>query len=236
MAVFYAAVLILALDCLHSHNIIYRDLKPENILLDDDGHIRLTDFGLSKEIRDDGDIMTICGTPEYLSPEVISHQGDSASLKYTKAVDYWALGTLLYEMLVGVPPFYNANVMLMYQRILGAPLQFPPGVMSAEAQDFIAHLLIRDPNQRMGAGPNGLEKIKDHPWFQLFGLDFDYLYRKQIIPPFRPASDQMNIDEEFQREPVADTPCQTGVKGRVRFPQFSYQAPEDELGGKPGGF
>jgi serum/glucocorticoid-regulated kinase 2 len=232
MVVFYAAELVLALDCLHSHNVIYRDLKPENILLDDDGHIRLTDFGLSKEMHDDGEIMTICGTPEYLSPEVISHQGEPAALKYTKAVDYWALGTLLYEMLVGIPPFYNNNVMQMYQRILSAPLQIPAQIMSPEAEDFIRQLLNRSPTARLGSNDNALETIKEHPWFKLFGLDFDFLVQKRIVPPFRPSSDQLNIDDEFQQELVADTPCQPNVvKGRVKFPQFSYQSPDDGLTG-----
>jgi hypothetical protein len=122
--------------------------------------------------------------------------------------------------------------MHMYQRILQAPLNFPPGLMSPEAEDFIARLLIRDPKQRLGhGGAAGIQAIKRHPWFALFGLDFNFLYNKQIIPPFRPASDRPNIDEEFQQEPVADTPLTSsglvGGKPRVKFPQFSYQADDN---------
>lgn len=122
----YTAEITCALEALHSNHIIYRDLKPENILLDAFGHLKLTDFGLAKgEITGagaEGGTKTFCGTPEYLAPEILENRG------HGKAVDWWSLGTLLYEMLCGLPPFYDTNVQRMYQKILQAELKFPkPG-------------------------------------------------------------------------------------------------------------
>jgi serum/glucocorticoid-regulated kinase 2 len=107
----YAAEIALGLEHVHSMNIIYRDLKPENLLLDADGHIRITDFGLSKENVFDDDVKSFCGTPEYLAPEVLKRQ------KYGKAVDWWSLGTLLYEMISGLPPYYDRNRERMYKKV-----------------------------------------------------------------------------------------------------------------------
>jgi serum/glucocorticoid-regulated kinase 2 len=119
----YAAEITCALEALHAYDIVYRDLKPENILLDAVGHIRLTDFGLAKgNITGpgaDGGTKTFCGTPEYLAPEILENRG------HGKAVDWWALGTLLYEMMCGLPPFYDTNVQRMYQKILQSELKFP---------------------------------------------------------------------------------------------------------------
>ena len=143
-AKFYAAEITLALQCLHENGIIYRDLKPENVLLDDEGHIKLTDFGLSKEdIAGNQMTHTFCGTPEYLAPEVIKGSW------YGKSVDWWSMGTLLYEMLTGLPPFYNENLHLMYERIVTMPLTFPDD-MSEEAKSLLSGLLERDPRKRLG--------------------------------------------------------------------------------------
>lgn len=120
---FYAAEIILGLEALHKGGIIYRDLKPENILLDDEGHIRLTDFGLSKQgifKRNEDQTFTICGTPEYLAPEIIMGEG------HGKAVDWWSLGTLIYEMLVGRPPFQNQNKMQLLYTIATRKVDFGP--------------------------------------------------------------------------------------------------------------
>jgi len=218
-AKFYAAEITLALQCLHENTIIYRDLKPENVLLDDDGHIRLTDFGLSKEsIQGDELTHTFCGTPEYLAPEVI--QGSW----YGKAVDWWSMGTLLYEMLTGWPPFYNENLHVMYERITRAPLTFPKD-MSEEAKSLLTGLLQRDPRERLGSN-NGMMDFKDHPFFA--DIDWKALYEKKIPPPFIPQQSEGlmstdNVDDEFKQEMPQDTPVtQADIKDAVKFEDFSF--------------
>ncbi|KAJ1962235.1 Serine/threonine-protein kinase, partial [Dimargaris xerosporica] len=154
---FYAAELLSALECLHSYHVVYRDLKPENILLDYKGHIALCDFGLCKlNMSESGRTNTFCGTPEYLAPEVLYGQG------YTKTVDWWTFGVLLYEMLHGLPPFYNENTNEMYRRILEDELQFPDD-MSMRARHLLSGLLTRDPNLRLGN--QGAHEIKAQPFF-----------------------------------------------------------------------
>jgi len=142
---FYAAEIVAAVEYLHDAGVIYRDLKPENLLLTKGGHVVMTDFGLSKEgLHDQKDTTTtFCGTPEYLAPEVLD--GDRG---YTKAVDWWSFGTLMFEMLTGLPPFYNEEVQLMYNKILTAPLEIPPS-LSPEASSLLRGLLDRDVDKRL---------------------------------------------------------------------------------------
>jgi serine/threonine protein kinase len=191
----YAAEIASALLHLHSHGIIYRDLKPENILIDSDGHIVITDFGLSKEVPRDETTHTFCGTPEYLAPEVLRGEG------HNYQVDWWSLGTLIYEMLTGLPPFYNKNINVMYQRILKGQLSFPPG-MSPEAQDLLKGLLTRDVNKRLGG-----EAVTKHPFFK--GIDWDALLRKEIQPPWKPPvkseTDTSQIEDTFKQEAAVDS-------------------------------
>lgn len=218
-AKFYAAEITLALQCLHDNNVIYRDLKPENVLLDDEGHIKLTDFGLSKEsVQGDKLTHTFCGTPEYLAPEVI--QGNW----YGKAVDWWSMGTLLYEMLTGWPPFYNDNLNVMYESITRAPLTFP-STMSTEAQSLLTGLLQRNPRNRLGS-TNGMADFKDHPFFS--GIDWVALYEKKMSPPFVPVTTEGdasvdNVDDEFKQELVKDTPVQNSEIGdEINFGGFTF--------------
>lgn len=228
-AKFYAAEIISALECLHKHTIVYRDLKPENVLLDEEGHIRLTDFGLSKEsVAGNALTHTFCGTPEYLAPEVIHGAG------YGKAVDWWSLGTLLYEMLTGLPPFYNQNLHVMYEKIIRAKLTFP-SYMSKEARDLLSGLLERDPKIRLGSGETDAEEIKSHPFFA--DIDWTKLRDREIKPPFKPTTtegkmDTTNVDEEFKREIPQDTPVQPSRlnQGKVNFPNFTFQAAESNIG------
>ncbi|ODQ65300.1 kinase-like protein [Nadsonia fulvescens var. elongata DSM 6958] len=196
---FYAAELLCALECLHEYNVIYRDLKPENILLDYTGHIALCDFGLCKLNMEAADkTNTFCGTPEYLSPEILLGTG------YTKAVDWWTLGVLLYEMLTGLPPFYDENVPEMYRKILEDPLRFPDD-MDREARSLLTGLLQRDPDQRTGS--YGAQEIKSHPFF--VQIDWKRLMAKKYKAPFKPAVqsaiDTSNFDDEFTSEVPADS-------------------------------
>jgi serum/glucocorticoid-regulated kinase 2 len=175
---FYTAELLCALECLHGFNVIYRDLKPENILLDYSGHIALCDFGLCKlDMKDEDRTNTFCGTPEYLAPELLLGQG------YTKTVDWWTLGVLLYEMLTGLPPFYDENTNEMYRKILSEPLHFPgPEVVPPAAKDLLTKLLNRKPDQRLGA--QGASEIKSHPFFH--SIDWRKLLQRKYEPTFKP--------------------------------------------------
>ncbi|KAI8833533.1 kinase-like domain-containing protein, partial [Chytridium lagenaria] len=218
---FYTAELLCALDCLHTFDIIYRDLKPENILLDFSGHIALCDFGLCKlNMKEGNKTNTFCGTPEYLAPEVLIGQG------YTKAVDWWTLGILLYEMLTGLPPFYDENVNEMYKKILKDELRFPEEV-SPTAKDLLKGLLNRDPNQRLGH--KNAEEIKRHPFFA--EINWQKLMARKYAPPFRPdvasATDTSNFDEEFTSEAPQDSyvegsSCLTEAI-QHQFEGFSFQ-------------
>lgn len=173
---FYTAELLCALECLHGFSVIYRDLKPENILLDYQGHIALCDFGLCKlDMKDEDRTNTFCGTPEYLAPELLLGQG------YNKTVDWWTLGVLLYEMLTGLPPYYDENVNEMYRKILSEPLHFSDIVPPA-AKDLLTKLLNRDPKQRLGA--NGSAEIKAHPFFH--AIDWRKLLQRKYEPTFKP--------------------------------------------------
>ena len=151
-------------------------MKPENILLDYSGHIALCDFGLCKlHMTDEDKTNTFCGTPEYLAPELLIGEG------YTKVVDWWTLGVLLYEMLTGLPPFYSENTNEMYRKILHEELTFPPDV-SPLARNLLTKLLEKNPEKRLGN--QGAEVIKNDPFFH--DLNWSKLYARQIPPPFRP--------------------------------------------------
>lgn len=194
----YVGEIALALGHLHSTEVIYRDLKPENILLGPDGHVCLTDFGLAKEVGEGETTSSFCGTPEYLAPEIV------ASLGHDKAVDWWSLGILLYELTVGIPPFYSQNVNEMYEKIQHGVLRFPP-FLSENCQSLIAELLNRDPAERCGS-KNDVEDIKQHPFFD--DIDWDKMYAKQVIADYQPevkADKSALFESEFTAEPVVET-------------------------------
>lgn len=223
------AEVILALGHLHSYNFIYRDLKPENILMDDAGHICLTDFGLSKDIDPNkGEFgTTFCGTPEYLAPEVIK------GLSHGKSVDWWSCGTLLYEMVVGIPPFYSQNVNEMYSKIQNAPLRFPSGVTPA-FRSLVVGLLDRNPSTRLGSGDKGFDNIKQHAFFSK--LDWDALMRKEIEPLYKPAattgSDTSNFDPEFTTQPAVESvvpDSEFDMAQKADFRNFTYMNNKDLL-------
>ncbi|KAI9216696.1 kinase-like domain-containing protein [Blastocladiella britannica] len=191
-AKFYTAELTLAIEHLHRYGIVYRDLKPENVLLDSTGHIALTDFGLCKENLFDSTTNTFCGTPEYLAPEVLTGT-------YGRAVDWWSLGTLFFEMTAGIPPFFSENVNAMYHKIMYEELVFPPGVFSPLAQSLLMGLLNRDAQARLGSSHADGEEVKRHPYFA--DVDWEALRRKKVVPPFKPVveseTDVSNFDPTF---------------------------------------
>lgn len=217
---FYCAEIVLGLEYLHNTGVLYRDLKPENILLTGDGHICMTDFGISKEglHTDDDRTATFCGTPEYLAPEVLE------GVAYGKAVDWWSFGTLMYEMLNGLPPFYSQDVQQMYSKIMTAKLTFPKNI-SEEAKSLIEQLLVRDPEKRL----QDPAIIKKHPFFK--EIDWDSLLAKEIKPPFIPpvkSADSAELfdsaftNEDPHAESVADSTLSNA--DQANFADFTYVA------------
>lgn len=195
---FYIAELLTALESLHELDVIYRDLKPENILIDYQGHIALCDFGLCKlNMSNEDKTNTFCGTPEYLAPELLLNQG------YTRSVDWWTLGTLLYEMLTGLPPFYDDDVPTMYKKILQNPLKFPSFLEGSDAEDLLTKLLQKDPKDRLDEA----QSIKAHPFFK--SIDWKKLLDKAYAPPFKPTVngflDTSNFDQDFTNEQPQDS-------------------------------
>ncbi|KAI4215292.1 MAG: hypothetical protein LQ351_002191 [Letrouitia transgressa] len=183
---FYAAEIVLVLEFLHTvQGIAYRDMKPENILIDADGHLKLVDFGFAKRLET-RETYTLCGTPEYLAPEVIRNT----------AVDWWAFGILLYEFLVGQPPFWNQNPMKIYEMIIEGKIKYPKD-MPPEARNLISGLCTVNPSNRLGNLSGGIQRIKSHPFFT--PIDWDNLYYRRvkgpIIPELRHPADASNFDD-----------------------------------------
>ncbi|XP_048400208.1 ribosomal protein S6 kinase alpha-6 isoform X3 [Stegostoma tigrinum] len=218
---FYLAELALALDHLHSLGIVYRDLKPENILLDEGGHIKLTDFGLSKESVDqEKKAYSFCGTVEYMAPEVVNRRG------HTQSADWWSFGVLMFEMLTGTLPFQGKDRNETMNMILKAKLGMPQ-FLSPEAQGLLRMLFKRNPGNRLGAGPDGVEEIKRHPFFAT--IDWNKLVRKEIQPPFKPASgkpeDTFCFDPEFTAKTPKDSPgIPPSANAHQLFRGFSFVA------------
>lgn len=225
---FYAIQIMLSLGYLHKQNIIYRDIKPENILIGEDGYLYLADFGLAKTVKKGELATTFCGTPEYLAPEIIQEKGHDHS------VDWWAWGILIYEMIVGFPPFYHKNQRTMYDLIEKFPVKFPDPVkhgipMSDEAKDIILQLLEKDPAKRLGS-EKGIEEIVKHDWFQ--DVDIDMLLNKELEAPYIPKlSDDLTdvscFDKEFTSTsleetfvPKGDVSMKTVEKYNKKFSDF----------------
>jgi len=220
-AKFYLAEIVLGLECLHNNGVIYRDLKPENLLLDSDGHIKITDFGLSKEGLNTAysTTKTFCGTPEYLAPEVVEGK------PYTKSVDWWSVGTLLFEMLTGLPPFYDEDMQNMYNKKMNLDLVVPEHIPE-QARNLITRFLDKNPETRL----QEIQEIKAHPYFQ--GINWERLYLKEIQPPYIPNVKTKEstdlIDKQFtnmdiKRELSPGVPIQTDD-----FEGFTYAKKGEE--------
>lgn len=222
---FYAAEIILAISYVHTLDIIYRDLKPENVLLDGTGHIRLTDFGLSKEgiSSSSSGANSFCGTPEYLAPEILNRQG------HGRGVDWWSLGALLYEMLTGLPPFYCQDRERLFEKIRKSELHYPAS-LSTNAKHVLRGLLTKDPTRRLGSGEKDAEEIKSHPFFA--SIDWEKLQRGEIAPPWAPTitgnQDTSQFDAEFTSMPIfspRSMQCTFGTTpiGDNPFEGFTFQ-------------
>merc|ERR1719384_1620362 len=178
-ACFYVSEITFALEHLHRQGIIYRDLKPENILLDAQGHVKLTDFGLCKESIDESTVThTFCGTIEYMAPEILTRTG------HGKAVDWWSLGALMYDMLTGAPPFTAENRKKTIEKILKGKLNLPP-YLTPDARDLIKKLLKRQISQRLGSGLADADPIKTHPFFK--HINWADVIARKLEPPFKPV-------------------------------------------------
>ena len=196
MTLFYASELTAAIGYMHRNGVIYRDLKPENLLLSGRGHLKLCDFGFAKYVEDGDITFTLCGTAEYLAPEIIKGKG------HGKAVDWYALGILIFEMLVGYPPFYDDHPFGIYEKILRAKLVFPSTINPA-AKDLIKHLLQHDLSKRLGNLRNGTAGVKNHPFFH--NIDWEMVENLELQPPIVPRISHPGDTSYFDMYPEETT-------------------------------
>ena len=217
---FYTAQVAIALQHLHDLGFAYRDLKPENILLDEDGYIKLCDFGSSTSIQGTEKVESFAGSPEYASPEMITYGG------HTFMCDWWSFGILIYELLYGKTPFFNLDKNRMYDLICSGSISFPKFIqienedkprnykVSEDAKNLILKLLEKDPGTRLGR--KGLKEIKKHQFFS--GINFEDLEKKKTKVPFKPTipkSDEditCNFDEEYLNMEISESPIGDWVK------------------------
>lgn len=220
LARIYTAEIISAVSHLHANGIMHRDLKPENILLDTDGHVLLTDFGLAKELEENTRANSLCGTVEYMSPEIILGKG------HDKAADWWSVGVLLFEMLTGKPPFIGGNREKILQKIIKDKLKLP-AFLSSEAHSLLKALLQKEPSKRLGSGPKGSDEIKSHKWLK--SINWKKLEAREIKPSFCPVVGGnlciANFDKQYTDMPLSDSPASSPkIEGNL-FVGFTYVRP-----------
>lgn len=225
-AKFYFCEILLGLEYLHARNILYRDLKLENVLLDEQGHVRLTDFGVSKVSEDnssDPRFNSMVGTREYFPPEMIMREG------YGKPYDFYCLGCVLYIMLTGSLPYFQGNLSEMFKkRVNGSVLQFPRGIPTA-AMEMCARLLDRFPQSRIGSN-GGAEEVRMHPW--LNDIDWELIYSREVKPPIDPNANPDNFDPLFTTRPLSPQLMGLQINGgcsslnedtvATKLPQWSF--------------
>ncbi|KAF7806136.1 serine/threonine-protein kinase AtPK1/AtPK6-like [Senna tora] len=219
----YTAEIVSAVSHLHKSGIVHRDLKPENILMDAEGHVMLTDFGMAKEIDESGRSNSLCGTIEYMAPEIILAKG------HNKEADWWSIGILLYEMLTGKAPFTHANRKKLQEKIVKEKVKLPP-MVSSEAHSLLKGLLQKDPSIRLGNGPNGDEQIKTHKWFR--SINWKKLEAREFQPKFKPDVNGIdctaNFDQCWTAMPPVDSPASTPTASD-HFQGYTYVAPNPWL-------
>lgn len=221
---FYSGCVVLGLQYLHEHNIVYRDLKLDNLLLDQEGYLKIADFGLCKEGMGFGDrTSTFCGTPEFLAPEVLTETS------YTRSVDWWGLGVLIFEMLVGESPFPGDDEEEVFDSIVNEEVRYPR-FLSTESIAIMRRLLRRNPDRRLGSSERDAEDVKKQAFFR--NLSWDDLLMKKVKPPFVPtvkySEDVSNFDEEFTQEKPVLTPAKDrkslSAEDQLQFRDFNYIA------------
>jgi serine/threonine protein kinase len=206
---FYSASVVLGFEYMHRKGMVYRDLKPENLLLTLEGYIKITDFGFAKKIND-GSTWTLCGTPEYLAPEIVAGKGHGI------AVDWWTLGVLIFEMLASFTPFYSSKRMKMYKKIVRAEVAFPSH-FSSSSRSLISGLLARKASQRLGMIHGGADAIKNHQWYS--GFDWKAMAQRKYKAPLFPVQTPMPTIEDAKNDPnivpLEDPKNIENYKGRV---------------------
>lgn len=221
---FYAAQLVLGLGHLHSkHQVIHRDMKLENILLDQEGYIKIIDYGLAKMYDDSKLATTFCGTPEYLAPEMVNESGHDFT------VDWWTVGVLIYEMLIGITPFFNRSRQRLMDKIAGAKVVFPDRTKyridySDQLVDIVNGLLQKDRKQRLGAagGKDGYQEILAHPWFA--DLNMKEIEERKMKPPFMPNFGNMELKELFNvSKDMKDTYIPRAAQNEVKMNQKAFE-------------
>lgn len=219
----YAAEIVSAVSHLHNLGIVHRDLKPENILMDGDGHVMITDFGLAKEIDESSRSNSMCGTTEYMAPEILLSKG------HNKSADWWSVGILLFEMLSGQPPYTHTNRQKLQQRIINEKVKLPP-FLTTEAHSLLKGLLQKEPLKRLGSGTKGSDEIKSHKWFR--SINWKKIEARESLPKFKPDVTGKDCTANFDRcwtaMPPDDSPAPTPTAGE-HFQGYTYVAPNPWL-------